>query len=709
MVIVLDDLQWADPASLELLRDVVVLVGGMAERVPLSVVTAFRDPVPVAEAGGVAVDELLGRLAGYDLLRIRLEGLGPEAVGRIAEEMGVSVDGEVVVRLTGRTGGNPFFVRESVRLLAQGRSLDVVPDAVAELVRQRLAALGPQAVEVLRIAAVVGRDFDPALVAEVVGSESVGGGVYDLLDQAAQIGLLVSRDGRMAFVHDLVREALIDSLPPLGKAVIHRDVMTALSARPRTDVTVIAYHAVEAGPTAYEEAVRWAAAAAEQAAQRLAYEDAATWWARAVRAHDAAAGDPGTHVELLLKHVRALIEAGDPITARQVRADAVRAADRAPSRPELATRALTALDAPTLWTTRDPYEAVELRLVHRFRTALNRLPESDSPEHARLLAGLAQELYDGSGDPRCDALSRQAVDMARRLDDPHLLMRMLNARHLALPQPLHLTELTRIADELHELAVTVQAPAFELLAQMLRTHNHLEAFDLTAADQAAARCEALLQRLPQPWPRFQHTLWQANRLALDGRFHDAEKLRDEAERQAERVGVWHARPAVAMGRLAMRCQQDAMADAGPLVDAISGIHPTMDHDARVLHLHAQGREGEARELARSGWQAPPLDWSWLSTTCLQAAAQAAVGDLTACDRSYATLLPYSGRISTISAVMCMGPVDWYLALLASALGDRDSAVRHLAVIERLAGRGGLTWWRDRAKGTATALRRRASG
>ncbi|MBE3012128.1 AAA family ATPase [Microbispora sp. NEAU-D428] len=709
LVIVLDDVQWADPASLELLRDVTVLVGGMTERVPLSVVTAFRDPVPTAEAGGVAVDELLGRLAGYDLLRIRLQGLGAEAVGQIAQEMGVQVDDQAVVRLTSRTGGNPFFVRESVRLLAQGRPLDTVPAAVAELVRQRLAILGPQAGEALQIAAVVGRDFDPVLVAEVVGSRSAGVDVYDLLDRGAQIGLLVSRDGRMAFAHDLVREALIDSLPPLGKALIHRHVMVALSARPRADVAVVAYHAVEAGPAAYEEAVRWAGAAAEQATLRLAYEEAATWWDRAVKAHDAAAGDPGTHVELLLKHVRALLDAGDPITARQVRADAIRTADRVPERPDLAVQALTALDAPTLWTTRDPYEAVELRLVHRLQTALDNLPDDDSPERARLLGGLAQELYDGSGNPRCDTLSRQAVDMARRLHDPYLLMRMLNARHLALPQPLHLAELTRIADELHELAVTVQAPAFELLAQMLHTHNHLEAFDLAAADQAATRCQALLQRLPQPWPRFQHTLWQANRLALEGRFHDAEKLRDEAERQAERVGVWHARPAVAMSRLAMRCQQGAMADAGPLVDAISGVHPTMDHDARVLHLLAQGREGEARALARAGWPSPPLDWSWLSTTCLQAAAQAAVGDRTACDRSYATLLPYSGRISTISAVMCMGPVDWYLTLLATAMGDHDSAARHLAVIARLAERNGLTWWRDRAMGTAAALRRRTSG
>ncbi|WP_204050703.1 hypothetical protein, partial [Microbispora siamensis] len=179
---------------------------------------------------------------------------------------------------------------------------------------------------------------------------------------------------------------------------------------------------------------------------------------------------------------------------------------------------------------------------------------------------------------------------------------------------------------------------------------------------------------------------------------EAGKLRDEAECQAERVGVWHARPAVAMGRLAIRCQQGAMADAGPLIEAISGIHPTMEHDARVLRLAAQGREGEARELVRAGWPSPPLDWSWLSTTCLQGAAQAAVGDAPACHDTYSALLPYSGRISAISAVMCMGPVDWYLALLASAMGDHLRATRHLSALEQTAERTGLIWWRHRARG-----------
>lgn len=488
-------------------------------------------------------------------------------------------------------------------------------------------------------------------------------------------------------------------MPPLRRAAIHRDLVTALASRPGTDVAVIADHAVQAGAAAYGEAVRWAVAAAEQADRRLAYAESATWLGHAIAAHDASGGDPAEHVELLLRQVRALLAAGDPIGARQARAAAMRAADRAEGGSGLLVRALTALGTPAVWTLRDPYEAVELRLVHRFESALAELPRTDGPERAMLLAGLATELYDGTGDPRCDALSAEAVAMARRLGDPGLLMRALNARHQALPQPQHVAELMKIAAELHELSAG--APGYTLLANMMDTHNLLEMFDVAGADRAAARCETLLERLPLPWPRFQHTLWRANRVALDGRFDAADALYADADAQAAGLGVWHAAQAVNMGRLALRYHRGAMAAAGPLIEAMQGVHPTLDHDARTLQLCARDRVAEARALNAGLRAHPPLDWSWLSATCLRAAAVAALGRPHECRSLYTTLLPYSGRISALSAVICAGPVDWYLALLASAAGRQEAADGHLATLERLAAENGLGWWSDRA---ATARR-----
>ncbi|MBB2913806.1 DNA-binding SARP family transcriptional activator [Streptosporangium becharense] len=712
LVIVVDDLHWADPASLELLRDVIVLVGGMVDAPPLTLVTAFRDTPAQHEithgsashdgASGLPADELLARLAGYGLVRLALTGLETREVRAVAGELGVDLDDDTAHVLTLRTGGNPFFVQESVRLLAQGHALDTVPDAVAKLIRQRLTALGPRVEETLRIAAVVGRDCDPAIIAAVGHDDT-----YALLDQAVQAGLLVSDGGRVTFVHDLVRETLVSGIPPLRKAMIHREVMTRLSSRPGTEVTVIAHHAVEAGPTAYAEAAHWARAAAEQAGLRLAYEEAATWWKLAIKAHDGSAGDPVDHVELLLRQVDALLKAGDPIGARLARSEAIRAADRAGGGPELTLRALTSLDAPAFWPLRNPYDPVERQLVHRFEAALRELPETDSPERVRLLGGLAQELYDGIDDPRCHPLSAEAVAMARRLDDPHLLMWALNARYLSvLHSPL---ERMKVSGELEELAGRAQTPGFELLAHMMHTHNRLEMFDLPGADAAAARCDAILERAPLPWPRFQHTVWRANRLVLDGRFDDAETLYHEADRQAERLGVWHARQVADVARFAAWYHQGRLAESEPLVDAIAGSHPSLMRNTRILQLCAQGRVDEAWETVGDSWSPPPQDWAWPASLCLQGSAQATLGCEPGCRESYAVLLPYSGRIAAVPGNCSSGPVDWYLALLASAVGDHDAARRHLVLLERLAERNGLTWWRGRAQAALEALPTPASG
>ncbi|MGS2640998.1 BTAD domain-containing putative transcriptional regulator [Streptosporangium sp. G12] len=687
-VIVLDDLQWADTASLGMLGDVVALIGDAEKGASVTVVTAFREGADLLPLDGV-----LGRLARHDLLRLRLTGLGSDTVRAIAAEIGVEVDEDTARALTERTGGNPFFVRETVRTLAQGGTLDAVPGAVADLIRRRVAALGPRVGDVLGTAAVLGRDFDPDVVAQACREE-----VYDLLDRAAHAGLLLPRARRMAFAHDLVRETLLDDIPPLRRARIHRELMTALAARPAVDVAVIAHHAIEAGPAAYGEATGWARAVAEQASLRLAYEEAAVWWGRAVEAHGSSAGDPLDHVDLLLRQVQALLKAGDPLGAREARARAVRAADRATGRggPALIARALTALDAPSAWTLRNPYEEVELRLVHRFEMALRSLPEGDGSERALLLGGLAQELYDGSDDPRCDSFSAEAVEMARRLGDPHLLMRTLNARQLSLPQAAHPHELVEIATELIDLASRTRMPEYELLGWLLLTHHRLQLFDVAGADEAALRCDAMLERLPLPWPRFQHTMWRANRLVLAECFDEAEALYREAERQAGRLGMWYAGAVVATGRILLHYRRGSLADAGPLIDSITGIHATMDHDTRILRLCAQGRVEEAARTVKNGWPRPPGDWSWLTMTCLQSEAQAAVGDLPACRASYAALLPHGGSVAVGSAIALAGPVDWFLARLASALGEHETAVEHLASLVRHADRNGLTAWRERA-------------
>ncbi len=689
-LVVFDDLHWADAATLRLLGDVISLTKDRKEQLQLTLVMAFRDDV-----GCPAVEDLLRRLARHGLLRLHLTGLSADAVQAVAAAMKTELDASSARRLTERTGGNPFFVREILRLLSRGRPLDTLPGAVADLIGQRLATAGPMVDDVLRIAAVVGREFDPEVVAEVLRAPA-----YHVLDRAVRAGLVVPAGKRLAFANDLVRETLLQRIPPLRKATVHREVMTALAARPGVDLPVVAHHAIEAGPAAYGEAVRWCRATAEQAALRFDYENAAIWWSHAVAAHGSSAGDPADHVELLLCQRRALLAAGDPARARQVWAQALRVADRIGGRDgaELAVRVLTALDAPSMWTACRTWDEWDVRLEHRFEMALRTVPDADGPVRARLLAGLAQELY-RNRDTRSRLYAAEAVAMARRMDEPLLLMQALNTRYASIPGE-DGKQRQATAEELNGLARRTSAPDFELLAQMMLTHHRLREYDVAGADRAAARCDALLERLPLPGPRFHHTLWQAGRLVLAGRFGGAQRLYREAERQADRIGMCDAGAAVTLGRVVLAYHRGTIAEAGPLIGSVTGLHRAVEQSLRVPHLSARGRAEEARKTAGDGWLSPPADSSWLTATCLQGAAQAAMGDVVACGVTYDALLPHCGRISVGAAFAFLGPVDWFLAMLAWTRNDRAAARRHAADLAERAGRVGLLAWRDRALGVA---------
>ncbi|MEV4455022.1 BTAD domain-containing putative transcriptional regulator, partial [Microbispora sp. NPDC049633] len=135
LVVVLDDLHRADPASVELLGDVMIHLRAVPGDTPVTVVAAFRCSPPPGTTGHAAED-LLCALARYDLVRVRLEGLDSRAVRALAADAGVTLDEPAARRLAERTGGNPFFLREILSGRARGPVAATVPAAVAELVRR---------------------------------------------------------------------------------------------------------------------------------------------------------------------------------------------------------------------------------------------------------------------------------------------------------------------------------------------------------------------------------------------------------------------------------------------------------------------------------------------------------------------------------------------------------------------------------------------
>ncbi|MFJ3799489.1 ATP-binding protein [Streptomyces sp. NPDC090088] len=284
VVLVVDDLQWADAASLDLL-------GHLTARLPggTAVIGALRDraPVPSPELGRMLA--AASRLPEHR--RIPLGPLGPAEVAELVRrETGQDPGPGTTLLIHTRTAGNPFFVRELARFLADGDVLTeagaartAVPATVRDVVRDRMTGLSADAGSLLQIAALIGRTVDLALLARTAGLDHRT--CLDRLEACEGLGLLEPSPGdpySFGFPHDLVRESVAETISPPRAARLHLLVADALEHR-ATDTELVAerlaHHLWSAGPladpartaTALVRAGRCAAAklALEAAARRL--------------------------------------------------------------------------------------------------------------------------------------------------------------------------------------------------------------------------------------------------------------------------------------------------------------------------------------------------------------------------------------------------------------------------------------------------------
>jgi DNA-binding CsgD family transcriptional regulator/tetratricopeptide (TPR) repeat protein len=263
-VLVLEDVHWADEATL----DVVRLAGRRVADVPLLLVLSWRDD-ELDRSHALRI--VLADLPGSDrVTRLALAGLSPWAVAELAGPAGVDA-GE----LHRWTAGNPFFVTE---VLAAGTGL--VPRSVADAVLGRAARLGAAARDLLDAAAVVPGPAERWLLdalAPAAGAET--------LDECLGSGMVVLVGGRVEFRHEIARQVVEESLPPGRRAGLHRAALAALAGQAAPDLARLAHHAEAAGDT--EAVLRFAPAAAERATAAGARREAAGLYERALRFADA--------------------------------------------------------------------------------------------------------------------------------------------------------------------------------------------------------------------------------------------------------------------------------------------------------------------------------------------------------------------------------------------------------------------------------------
>ena len=436
LVVMIDDLHWADRSSLLLGRHL-VRAGGLGRVLMLG---TYRDTDLTERHPLVEILADLEREAPLD--RIGLGGLDPEEVVELVGAHAQELQPDTVRAIGRETHGNPFFVKQLLRHIEEegeerpGGGFGLTA-GLRDVIARRVERLPDEAGQVLRVAALAGRDFELGVIERVVDLPEDE--LLDMLDAAVRAGILLevqSTPGRYSFVHALLRTALEDQLTTTRRARLHRRIGEAIESRYRDrlegHLDDLARHFAAAGPEEVDRAVTYAERAAAQAAGRLAHEEAADLLAGAVMAREA--DEPVDQPELTrlrLALAAARMRAGQWDAARDTYARAAQSAREAGAPTLLAQAALG--HSGGSWErfgTEDPSSVALLR------EALDLLPGEDSGLRAQVLARLSGVLYYSPGSEETTGpLARQAIEMARRLDDEPALATALAAAQYAYWRP----------------------------------------------------------------------------------------------------------------------------------------------------------------------------------------------------------------------------------------------------------------------------------
>jgi DNA-binding SARP family transcriptional activator len=678
VVLIVDDVHWADPSVLALLRH----LAGETEPCRFMLLGAYRD-TELADDHPLTAWCAESRARAVE--RIALTGLRPDESARlIVTYLGDDQGPEAGRAWHERTEGHPLFLHELLRHAgdASGHVDLPLPGSVRQLVSSRVVGLGADARRTLRTAAVIGRDFALELAAAMCGL-SVDAALL-ALEEALDRGLLVEVPDavdRFAFSHALIREALYEEQSRSRRVRIHARVAEALEALGGS-ATELAYHFHESRMIgAPEKAVAYSARAGAQALEALAYEDAVGHYRRALVALDSVAGDAeDQRADLLIRLGEALMCAGAPSAEETLgQAAAIARSRRDPHR--FAHAAIAGRHS-------EPGSHDEARIAV-LAEALDGLGDEASPLRVEVLARLASALHVEDRDGRPLALSQDALDLARSLGDDRALLAALQGRHDALLHITHLDERLAVLRRIIDLAE--QAGRRDLLAfgHHFSTYARLEEGDAAAARREAERFAALAGELRQPRLDHAELAWRSVFAQVEGRLGDAERLAHEGLRYDGRLDVADAFGLFASQLSFIRRDQDRLAE---LLAAVASLtRPTAAADAArvigpweaglVAALAGAGDLPRARaalaDAGSEGFDDVPRDLWWLSTISLLAEGCATARDVRHARTLRRMLEPHADRHVQVIFAAHLGSVHRFVGLLAEVCGDGAAAVEHL--------------------------------
>jgi len=683
LVLVLDDLQWADEASAALLTDVVRQIRGT----PILVFATYRDS---ATSDEVSVGLVQGLSADANTERVDLRALPAAAVGDMLRAAGLGASAVQASEVHSETGGNPFLVKELALMLVQQSGAGSVPGRVVEATAYRLAQLAGPAREMLQAAAVAGNNFSVGVVARMLGVPVLT--LLGPLDECRAAGFLVAGDrpGDHRFSHALVASAVIARLSAAEQQRLHAAAADAIEAlyegQVRLHLAEVARHRVEASwPGDRAPAVAACEAAADVAAEALAFEEAVRLYRQALSVGEGEIGeDDRSRLELAL--AAELHRSGDLPGAQQTAVQVGRRAEARRDRPWLARTAL-AMEATGV----PEWDGEICRFCEQA------LAGDDIPDdlRARVSARYAQALvYRGEND-RAGEVSRDALALADAAGDPVALVDALRARQLACSAPEGLAERIVLAGRMLEAADRLGSAWVEMWGRLWRIDTLFETGQLRVAQGELADLGSFLERLSGPVGQLHHVECAATLALATGRFTEAARLAREAFKVLNDMG----HPA-AIGVLAVILYQSALHvgldqtglaelfDSAPAhvrpeaVDTTRGtatVFPALT--VALIRLQQGDRAGAEAAYALAG---PVASWTPLAAMRMASWGHGlalAIGLQRTEDVAFflAQFEPFRGQHTANGAGpgVYMGPVELQLGLAAAALGRLDAAVEDL--------------------------------
>ncbi len=675
LLVVLEDVHWADRTSVLLLRH---LVAELAE-LPVVVVATYRHSTP-----GALADVLPDLLRGESARPISLGGLGVDDVAAWLPELVGTADARFARVLHERTNGNPLLVRlvaEDVGRSGAVTDTEMLSRLMAErpqlrqIVAARVAPLEREARAVVDAASVLGERIDAGLLARMTGHPP--GSVQRLLAAAFAVGVLRTVNERVSFEHALVRDAVYSELSPVRRAELHRRAACALEAALGVEVAgSIAGHWQRAdGADALHQCLRWAETADEQARAACANDDAARFAQVAVDCARRAHAEPGELARLLVRLAEACILANHvdaSLAASVAAADLAEAAGR-----------VDLLAAAGLVVHGMGHPDVHRTIPPICERALALLPLDEHAIRSRLLAQIAIGVAEFEGGARPAELAAQALAEAELSGDAAAILEALAARHLAISSPNTVVERLQLGRRAVELATSARQPIAALWGHLWRVDAAFQLGNMNEVDRELNEIDRVARERGSPLARWHHHRYQATREALTGDFGAAREANDAAEALGQRVGdisliglsyAFRGQLAVVRGDPSeLPPGWEGVIAAAPPIPLVKVSMPTQHALAGQLDL-ARAEFEQFRHLPADY----PVGIRWAATVGLIAIAAVLVGDAEVADVCYtrlaATATYYSGDGS--GGVFSHGSNARTVGDLARVAGRLDEALGH---------------------------------